>query len=402
MMFKTIDLFAGCGGLTDGFKHSEKFSMLAGIEWDINAVSTLRHRLSQRWGYQHANEIMLHFDIQRTDELIHGFKDDEKYGSSVGLDSLIHGQKVDAVIGGPPCQAYSIAGRIRDQNGMHDDYRNFLFESYINVVKHFQPDACIFENVQGMLSAKPGGISIVDRVTEAFDEAGYYITSNLKENALFDTSDFGVPQKRLRVIIIALKKDKFIDYKEKVSEFYSLMNSYKKEDRQTLGDAIFDLPKIYPLATPIGKSSHKIDKIQNFEITSHDPRFHNSRDIDIFKLLAEDIKSGRNEYIHSEALKGLYTERTGKTSSVHKYHVLRSNKPSNTIPAHLYKDGLRHIHPDPAQARSITVREAARIQTFDDDFEFLGANGACYKMIGNAVPPLFAKYVAHSLAKILS
>ena len=92
---------------------------------------------------------------------------------------------------------------------------------------------------------------------------------------------------------------------------------------------------------------------------------------------------------------------TGKTSNVHKYHVLRSDRPSNTIPAHLYKDGLRHIHPDSEQARSITVREAARLQSFGDDFIFLGSVGDQYKMIGNAVPPLLGKAIGKAILKSL-
>jgi DNA (cytosine-5)-methyltransferase 1 len=400
-MLNTIDLFAGCGGLTEGFKLSKKFRMLAGVEWDKSAVSTLRHRLSHKWEYPNSDKIMLHFDIQRITELIYGFDSDPEYGSSSGLNNIVCNNKVNAVIGGPPCQAYSVAGRIRDNNGMHDDYRNFLFESYIKVVEHFQPDSCIFENVPGMLSAKPGGISIVDRVTKAFDEAGYYISRNLKQDAIFDTSDFGVPQKRIRIIILALKKDKFQKPENKVADFYSLMNSYKRQDKVTLEEALSGLPKIYPLKNTVGKKSHKIKGGDSLVFSSHEPRFHNKRDIDIFRFLAEDIESGRYEYTHSDALKRLYTERTGKISSVHKYHVLRKDKPSNTIPAHLYKDGLRHIHPDSKQARSITVREAARLQSFADDFEFLGANGANYKMIGNAVPPQFSKHIAIALNVIL-
>ena len=92
---------------------------------------------------------------------------------------------------------------------------------------------------------------------------------------------------------------------------------------------------------------------------------------------------------------------TGKTSEVHKYNVIRKERPSNTIPAHLYKDGLRHIHWDSKQARSITVREAARLQTFDDNFEFIGSTGDNYKMIGNAVPPLFAKTLSIALINLL-
>lgn len=400
-MFNTIDLFAGCGGLSEGFKQSGKFRVLAGVEWDNSAAMTLKNRLSQKWGYKNASDIILNFDIQRTDELISGFKNDIQYGSSRGLDKLVNSKKIDVVIGGPPCQAYSIAGRIQDKNRMQNDYRNFLFESYINVVKHFRPKACIFENVQGMLSAAPGGTPIVERVTNAFDAAGYYITTDLRDDALFDTSDFEVPQKRLRIIIIALDKKYYPDYKEKVGEFYSRLNEQKTERKVTVSEALANLPKIHPIRDRIGKSSHRMEFLKTEPVSSHEPRFHNSRDIQIFQFLAEDIQSGRNQYIHSSALKMLYSEKTGRTSSVHKYHVLRADKPSNTIPAHLYKDGLRHIHPDPAQARTITAREAARLQTFDDDFEFYGAMGAKYKMIGNAVPPRFSKKIAYALAKTL-
>ena len=100
-------------------------------------------------------------------------------------------------------------------------------------------------------------------------------------------------------------------------------------------------------------------------------------------------------------MKKLYTERTGKESNIHKYNVLKWDKPSNTIPAHLKKDGLRHIHPDYLQARSITVREAARLQTFDDDFEFTGNASADYEMIGNAVPPKFSFKLANALYELI-
>lgn len=400
-MLSTIELFAGCGGLTDGFKQSKHFEIKAAVEWDKNAVLTLRNRLDKKWHYKDAISKVLHFDIQRTNELIHGYDNDDEYGSSIGLERIIQNKKIDVVIGGPPCQAYSIAGRIRDDKGMHDDYRNFLFESYIKVVEHFKPKACIFENVQGMLSAAPGGISIIDRVTKAFDDAGYYISTNLRSDALFDTANFNVPQKRLRVIIVAINKTEFSDYEKKVSEFYKEMNRLQSHSTKTVSDAILDLPKICPLANPEKRKSHQPLE-SNSPVLNHEPRFHNSRDIEIFKLLAEDIKSGINQYANSEALKKLYTERTGKQSSVHKYHVLRLDKPSNTIPAHLYKDGLRHIHPDPSQARSITVREAARLQTFADDFEFCGSQGANYKMIGNAVPPTFAKQIAIALNNTLN
>ncbi len=395
-----IDLFSGCGGLTDGFMQTGKYKTLAAVDWELPTVQTLRNRLSSKWGYKNVEDKVVHFDMQRTDDLLNGWDSDEVYEKSVGLKSIVNQDHVDIVVGGPPCQAYSMAGRIRDKNAMHDDYRNFLFESYIKIVKTLQPKVCIFENVQGMLSASPGGISIVKRVIEEFSLAGYYAIPNLKNTALFDTSEFGIPQKRIRVIIIAINKAKFKDYKKKADNFYKHLNSYKNSRVSTVSDAIGDLPKIFPLKKAQRRVSHSMES--NLEnLTCHEPRFHNSRDIEIFRLLANDIQTKQYKYTHSKDLKDLYTKKTGKTSSVHKYHVLRNDKPSNTIPAHLYKDGLRHIHPDPKQARSITVREAARIQTFEDDFEFLGASGANYKMIGNAVPPKFAKYIAYSVQHIL-
>lgn len=400
-MLNTIDLFAGCGGLTEGFKKSGKFNLLAAVEWESKPVLTLRNRLESEWKYHDAKHKVIHFDIQRTEELLTGFND-ESYGSSVGLDTLVDNKRVDVVIGGPPCQAYSVAGRIRDTNKMQDDYRNFLFESYLKVVSHFKPMACIFENVPGILSSAPGGKLIIERITEAFDEAGYYISSNLKADALFDLSEFGVPQKRKRVIIVAISKLHFENPEKVVDQCYFNLNKLKVKSIVTVEDALSNLPKLYPLKSFEKKKSHYLSQEDiNTDITDHDPRYHNPRDVSIFKLLAEDIETGTNKYTSSEALQDLYTEKTGKKSSVHKYHVLRRGLPSNTIPAHLYKDGLRHIHPDSDQARSITIREAARLQSFPDDFEFLGSMGDKYKMIGNAVPPIFAEKIAIALASTL-
>ena len=374
--------------------------MLAGVEWEKPAVDTLRKRLANKWNYKNVKEKVLHFDIQRTEELLHGYSD-SIYGDSQGLISLIGDLQLDAIIGGPPCQAYSVAGRIRDENGMHDDYRNFLFESYLNVVKAVKPKACIFENVPGMLSASPGGIPIIERITDAFEESGYAISKNIKQQAVFDLSHFGVPQARKRVIIAAFSREQFDNSPQLVDDFYQNLKHHIHAYPKTVEQGIGDLGTFFPSKNPTKKVSHeKYDETKLYP-SDHCPRYHNQRDIKIFRLLAEDIESGELNYISSESLKELYTKMTGKTSSVHKYHVLRKNKPSNTIPAHLYKDGLRHIHPDPKQARTLTVREAARLQAFDDDFEFCGSNGAKYKMIGNAVPPTFAKYIALSLASTL-
>ena len=391
-----IDLFSGCGGLTEGFLQTNMYKTLAAVDWEFPTVQTLKKRLSLKWNYDLDLNNILYFDIQKTKELIDGY-DNETYGKSKGLDKIVGVQKVDIIIGGPPCQAYSIAGRVRDENGMQDDYRNFLFESYVKIVNHYKPKIFVFENVEGILSAKPGGVPIIDRIREAFDQIGYDITNNLRSNALFDTSYYEVPQKRKRIVIFGVPKNE--NSEKKIHKFYSEMK-LKANSFQTLSKIAFEgLPKIYPIDGN-KKYSHKI-KLNGVPLPkNHEPRTHNKRDIEIFRLLADDIKTKNYKYTSSKALIKLYKEKTGKDSNFHKYHVIREDKPSNTIPAHLYKDGLRHIHPDPQQARTITVREAARIQTFPDDFEFLGSKGDQYKMIGNAVPPKFARIIAEIAAEI--
>lgn len=398
---KTIDLFAGCGGLTDGFEQTGFFKTLAAVEWEKPALETLTNRLKEKWGITTPNFHPIYFDMQRTEELLHGWENDNTYGSFEGLANVVQ-EDVDVIVGGPPCQAYSIAGRIRDANGMKDDYRNFLFETYIQVVNQFRPKAFIFENVFGMLSANPAGIPIPQLIREGFDRIGYEIVGDIKKYAELDAQDYGVPQSRKRLIILGLDKKLYKDKtQEMLLDFYTeLLPSYKSSNTKTVKEAIDDLPKIIPLKDSPSKASHKVENVSK-EIQNHVPRYHNNRDIEIFKELATDILKGTNLYTTIDALKKLYEEKTGKKSNIHKYNVLKQDQPSNTIVAHLHKDGLRHIHYDPNQARSITVREAARLQTFDDDFVFLGGQGDQYKMIGNAVPPRLANIIANSLHKLL-
>ena len=406
--YNTIDLFAGCGGLMDGFMQEGSYNTLACVEWESFPCQTIANRLAKKWHHRNANEEVIRFDIQRTEELINGF-DDPEYGKHQGLAKLVGENKVDVIIGGPPCQAYSLAGRIRDPHGMREDYRNYLFESYIRILNHFKPSLFVFENVMGMLSAAPDGTPIVDKIREAFDKAGYLVIDDFKD-AVFDVADFGIPQHRKRVIILGvnkvLGKSDNVLCKKILDEFYNvLMPLYKKKAKpRTVRSAIGDMPAIFPRKEVLKKEGHKYSHqpIDGNGMMNHIPRFHSERDQKIFTMLAEDIESGRNQYVSTDSLKELYTKMTGKKSNIHKYYVLRWNEPSNTIPAHLYKDGMRHIHPDPAQARSITVREAARLQTFADDFEFLGPMMAQYKMIGNAVPSDFAKIIAKGVKEIMT
>ena len=413
-----IDLFAGCGGLSEGFMSSGHFQSLAHVEWEFPMVQTLRNRLIQRWGEteESANKKVILFDIQNTDELINGHWSEDsitKYGKnnadnvSKGLKAIVGKKSVDFIIGGPPCQAYSIHGRATDKHSMNNDYRNYLFESFVKVVDYFKPRAFIFENVPGILSARPGdGELVVDKIRNAFNNAGYIILDDLKKAAI-DMSEYGIPQKRKRIIILGLNKEIYGEQscKQLLSDFYNvLLPKRKLQKKATVFEAIGDLPKLYPLKNGEiirlngKKYSHTFS---NIPVNNHFPRYHSVRDIKIFNLLSNDIATGNNKFTSTESLKDLYTSLTGKESNIHKFHVLRWNEPSNLIPAHLFKDGLRHIHPDPNQARTITVREAARLQTFDDDFEFISKSNLDYKMIGNAVPPKFSKIIAETIKELL-
>lgn len=398
---KTIDLFAGCGGLTEGFAQTGLYETKACVEWESAQCENLTKRLFEKWKILDATKRVIRFDIRRTDELLNGFSDPE-YGESVGLENLVSGE-LDLVIGGPPCQAYSVAGRIRDEYGMRNDYRNYLFESYLRVVEHFKPKAFVFENVQGLLSAKPDGTPIVDLIQKQFLDAGYVILSDLRK-AVVDVAEYGVAQRRKRVIILGLRRKEYGDTAEDLLEkFYQqVLPSYKEDHLKTLKEVIGDLPGLYPTGeVAIVDGRKTVHTVATCSIKNHIARFQNQRDIQLFSMLAEDIESGEEKYLSIEARKDLYTQLTGKTSNIHKYNVLRWDEPSTTIPAHLCKDGLRHIHPDSKQARTITVREAARIQSFPDDYEFVGAMTDQFKMIGNAVPPEFARRLGMAVKELL-
>jgi DNA (cytosine-5)-methyltransferase 1 len=395
--FGYIDLFAGCGGLSDGFEQTESYELKAAVEWNKAACETLANRLEKKWHYKDAQRRVLRFDIQRTGDLFNGWRDDPDFCNHPGLNCLAREDDVDIIIGGPPCQAYSHARVGINAKNIQDDYRNYLFEAFIRVVEHYKPKLIIFENVPGMLNRSVGGIDVVERVAKAFEAADYVIASCPQKIALLDLTSYGVPQKRRRVLLVAVRKNAVaIHPREFLGMFYGRLSSvYGGRALRSVRDAIADLPKFRPAKTDVAVGGRRFShEPVASDISNHAPRYHNRRDISIFRDLAKDIASGANKYVTTRAIKELYEERTGKTSNVHKYYVLRWDEPSNTIPAHLFKDGLRHIHPDPDQARSITVREAARLQTFDDDYEFLGGATEQYQMIGNAVPPMFAKCLA--------
>lgn len=278
--------------------------------------------------------------------MFEGWSDDKDYESSRGLDYYVNeASGIDIIIGGPPCQAYSVAGRVRDENGMADDYRNFLFEHYLAIVDRYQPDLFIFENVPGILSAAPHGKKVSEIIPKEFSQKGYEITSKLK-GAIVNAADYNVPQNRKRVILVGIRRKSFegIDIQKMLDDFYiEILPSHKGKKIRTVRDAIGMLPPLEPYWDEEHHSRRQSHNVPICEVTWHVPRYNNLRDMDTFKLLAEDLESGKNEY-DSKKIAELYEQKIGSKSPIHRYHVLNPNEPSTTIIAHLHKDGNRFIH----------------------------------------------------------
>ena len=404
-----IDLFAGCGGLSEGFLQTEKFEGLAHVEWETPMVNTLRQRLIDKWHHSEneAKKRVIKFDVQKTEELIHGnwteetkkLYEKENHESVVekGLAGLVGKETVDLIIGGPPCQAYSIAGRAQDPNSMKDDYRNYLFESFVKIVAFFKPKAFVFENVPGLLSACPGDKPVRERIFEAFKAIGYDIrTPETLKESVYCAEDFDVPQKRNRIIIIGTKHDSVFN----TEDFYTALNVHKsKAAHKTVKDAIGTMPKLTPKdkIEKVGRANISHEQLNGELIDLHIPRYHGERDQ---RLFTEWLANNMNKSSQKEKME-FYTKITGHTSNHIKYRNLEWDKPSPTIVAHLHKDGYMFIHPDIEQLRTITIREAALLQSFPMDYKFVASNPYCYKMIGNAVPVLFAKGIAEAMYDVL-
>lgn len=391
--YRFIDLFAGCGGLSEGF-YKLGYKALLHLEIDETACQTLKTRM-RHYGYSDAEveESVLCADIT-SDGII-----DE-------IDKRVH-EEVDIIIGGPPCQAFSTVGRAQSPDSMNSDPRNYLFENYLQILNHVKPKMFIFENVKGILSAKPKGVKIFDIIVREMSKT-YNIVSDPK-TILLNAADYGVPQIRERVIIIGVRKD--IDYINVKDIYASIPKSHSDKDDSlpnyvTVGEAILDLPKLNPgegeneqHVKPLKKKNAYLQKIANDSgvVYNHSARNHNDADRERYRILSEhknwqlkDLQVVRPDLIHHDP------KHFGN-----RYTVQESDKPGKTVVAHLYKDGNLFIHPDPEQARTFTVREAARIQSFPDDFVFEGSRTEQYKQVGNAVPPLMAETFAKTLGDYL-
>ena len=384
-----IDLFAGAGGFAEGF-YKENYRALSHVEFDKYACDTLKERM--RFYNYSEDEIkigVLHKDITDKDII-------EKMNLSV------NGSEVDVIIGGPPCQSFSSQGKARDPNGMKCDCRNYLYENYIKILNYYKPKFFVFENVRGLLSTKLNEKLIINDIFKDMKK-NYHILED-KNRILLDASKFGVPQERKRVIIIGIKKNLKVDFS--IEDIYNdLENISNNQPRRTVFDAIADLPKlkagqgqeVLPHSPKIENDYLKLLRYPSQKtIHHHVARNHNSLDIQRYKFMSKnnwtltELYSNKPDLIHPK--KRLFNN---------SYVVQKYTMPSKTIIAHLYKDGNQFIHPDHTQQRTFTPREAARIQSFPDDFIFPCSKTQQYKQIGNAVPPLLAQHIAKLLKKYL-
>ena len=394
--YSFIDLFAGCGGLSEGF-YKQGYNALAHVEIDPTACKTLRTRM-KHYGYNNADESVLEMDITREDVI-------------ECIDKAVKGQTVDIIIGGPPCQAYSSLGRAKDDNAMQDDPRNYLFESYVKVLNHYLPKFFVFENVTGMLTAKINGEHIVDKIVASLSE-NYKVKFNPKMNVL-NSANYGVPQIRKRVIIIGVRKDIGIEPEDMYSSIIKTHYDPEMSDDEkkglkkyvTVRDAIEELPSLRPgegkTSVPFKYSlSNEFLKRIGSEsldvLMDHVARNHNDMDIQRYTVMAKEHWTFQEMLEKREDLRHEKERVFGNSYTVQWWDL-----PSKTIIAHLYKDGNQFIHPDYKQGRTFTVREAARIQSFPDDFVFEGPRTEQFKQIGNAVPPLLAEAIAKGMKKQL-
>lgn len=390
-MYSFVDLFAGCGGLSEGF-YKEDFKALAHVEINKYACETLKTRM-KFYGYENVEEEVLNVDI--TSENINEI-----------IDGAVKDRTVDLIVGGPPCQAYSTLGRAKDGNAMQDDPRNFLFESYIKVLHHLNPKIFVFENVTGLLTAKLNNKLILDTILEKLGE-NYKLIKSPKEMVL-NSADYGVPQIRKRVIIIGVRKDLPFDADEIYKSILKTNSDSGESNLKpyvTVADAISDLPSLKAgEGSDIVKFNTKSTNEFLNEIVykrSNVLRHHVARKLNNLDIERYSVMS-KNNWTFTQLLENREDLRHPKQRVFNNsYCVQFWDKPARTIIAHLYKDGNQFIHPDHKQGRSITPREAARLQSFPDDFVFEGSRTEIYKQIGNAVPVLLAQAIAKGCKNVL-
>lgn len=401
-----IDLFAGASALSEGFKQL-KFNPVAHIEMDKEACLTIKTREA----YHHLKEMSkldTYYDyisgnISR--DSLYKHVPSEKANSVINAEisdsSLKHifktietnlkqlpNSELDLIVGGPPCQAYSLIGR----HGVdwENDHRLKLYVQYGRFLKEFKPKAFVFENVPGIYSANNG--SHFTHLKKYFRKLGYEI-----DDRILNAKDYGVLQNRRRVIIVGWRKDIQFSF----PELEPIVHNY------TVEDILSDLSPLTP-GQVINKGKYRkqpSEYLKQFDLsngvdfyTQHISRPHNSNDLKIYKIAIQKWEDENKRLKYTDIPEKLRTQKN-TDSFLDRFKVVDGKGLSHTVVAHISKDGHYYIHPSINQCRSISVREAARIQSFPDNFFFEGSRTAAFRQIGNAVPPLLSLAIANGIKK---
>lgn len=402
-----IDLFAGAGGLSEGF-YRQGYKPVAHVEYDKAACFTLKTRVAYHYLMESGKDEIYHLYLQGnlTREELYASVPEELLNTVINaeigkdntrifgeIDSMLKGDEVDVIIGGPPCQAYSVVGRAPLKH-KKDDERTKLYIQYGRFLKRHQPKLFVFENVPGILSAAKG--QYFKNLKAYYKRLGYDVDAKL-----LNAYDYGVVQNRQRVIIIGWQRNLNLSYPE-----------IEQEKIKYYRDVIFsDLPSVKPGETKrIQKYMYDTNDYLNQKsirngvdfVTQHITRPHNNKDLEIYKLAIKELEKG--ERLKNNQIPEHMRTQKNTTDFLDRFKVV--GKEPHTMIAHIAKDGHHFIHPDKKQLRSISVREAARIQSFPDDYYFEGIKEnqprtAAYRQIGNAVPPLMAEKIAKTLKELL-
>lgn len=412
--YNFIDLFAGAGGLSEGFIQAG-FMPLAHVEMNPFAAKTLETRTAYYY-LKAQNQLSVYYDYLRgslsREELLSNIpeqhlkavlcetmSDDTLPGLFKTIDSLLEEKgltSVDVIIGGPPCQAYSLVGRAQSshmETPMEEDPRNGLYKLYARFLKKYQPKMFVFENVMGIESANSG--KTWKNIQKYLKRVGYEIECHEQ-----NSKDYGVLQNRRRMIIVGWLKNSNLDYPD----------FEKVAPKAIVWDLLEDLPALFP-----GEGSGKYRsaeigayltetgiRVPEDVLTLHTARPNKDRDIEIYKKAIEFWNNGHKRLNYNNDLPEELKTHKNRGSFLDRFKVVEGDEPCcHTMLAHISKDGHYFIHPDIKQHRSITVREAARIQSFPDSYFFEGPRTSQFVQIGNAVPPLMAKAIAKGVAKVL-
>lgn len=405
--YTIIDLFAGTSALSEGFVN-HNFIPLSHIEMDKNACDTIRTRVAYHYLKAH-KKLDSYYNYLRKEisrEELYSLIPDHYLNSVINKeisDSTIpkifeqiensklfkdNGKRVDFIVGGPPCQAFSMV--VRHKKGIECDDRCFLYKLYGKFLEHYEPYGFVFENVVGLLSSAGG--KHYEEIKALFKGYGYNLYP-----LILEANNYGVLQKRKRLIIIGLQEN--IEFDGKAPDVI--------ENKWSTKDVFSDLPDIQADSFSTHYKTLPTEYLKTFGLRSdldvltwHQSRPLNQIDRQKYIYAIKERLEHNRQISYLEFKGALQTMKRGNAFT-DRFKVVDPNGFSQTVVAHLAKDGHYYIYPSLKTIRSISVREAARLQSFPDNFFFEGSRCAAFKQIGNAVPPLLSEAIAKKIISSL-